>query len=110
MPPVAKWIIAAIVLAAGAYGAFFVNLKGKPLSAHVVDVWRSPVMQQKVRLVTGEAIPERRARRQRPEPELAKAPAPRARRAAAPREAHPELTDKDRKELDALLDKVQKSR
>jgi hypothetical protein len=42
------------VLGALAFVAFFVNVGGKPFASHVLDVWRSPVMQEKVELVRGE--------------------------------------------------------
>lgn len=46
-----KSVLGLAAAAALAYVVFFVNLAGKPLAAHVDDVWRSPVMQQKVALV-----------------------------------------------------------
>lgn len=34
-----------------AYGFFFVDLQGKSFAGHLLDVWRSPTVQQKVGLV-----------------------------------------------------------
>ena len=115
----ARWILLAILTAAATYAVFFHELGDRPFSAHVSDVWRSPVMQQKVRMV------ERGVGSQwfappptpspSPTPTPAAAPTPRA-RPAAPRpnrgaptasNAHGSHDEADRRSLNDLVNKLQ---
>lgn len=80
------------------YALFFIRLEERPLGSHLVDVWRSPVMQEKVDLV-------RRGVKDKLREELAKsAPASHARLHASPGSTmHDDLSEADRRGLAELV-------
>ena len=49
-----KTAVSLVVLGFVAYVALGFEINGRPLGEHLLDVWRSPVMQEKVDLVRGE--------------------------------------------------------
>lgn len=89
-----KSIIGLAALLAGGYFVFFVDVGGKPVSAHLAEVWTSPVMQQKISLVKTEVQGSL-------ERKLAEAEAPsRKKSGGAPGE---EISEDDRRGLEALI-------
>lgn len=89
------------------YCAFFVKLDGKTLGGHGYDIWVSPVVQQKLKMIAREVPKAIRA--QVPEP----APLQRLKRAvsappaAGKQEQH---SEKDRTQLDATVHEIARKR
>lgn len=93
-----KSIAGALLLLTLAYAVFFVDLGGRTFSGHVVDVWESPTIQEKVDLV-------RNGVRNELEDRLAAAAAQQTREVV--RESlgggHEEITDADRESLAKMI-------
>ncbi len=93
-----KTIVGAVVLGILAYAAFFVDLGGKTFVTHAQEVWRAPVMREKVELV-------REGVKRHLEDKLAEAGA-QAGRQTAGRLVGGEVSDADRRQLEAMLEQV----
>lgn len=46
-----KAVVMLLLLGAAAYGTFFVRMADKTLAQHAQEVWRAPVLQQKIGLL-----------------------------------------------------------
>jgi hypothetical protein len=97
-----KTAVLALAAAACLYGAVFVDVGGKPVAAHAVDVWRSPVVQQKIDLI-GRDLRQRLAR----SIQRLKAATDAHRADAAPQA---DLSAADRGSLTALINSVRQER
>lgn len=113
----ARWILLALVTAGATYAVFFHELGNKSFSGHVTDVWRSPTMQEKVRMVErGVGSPWLSA--PPPPPPAMPAPVPARGRPQAPPRNHrgaPTASNSrgshdeaDRKSLNALVNRLQR--
>lgn len=93
-----RGVIGFAVLSALGYAVFFVPLGGQTLASHLHDIWRAPVVQEKVGSLTNEM-------RGRVESEFKKV----SERAGVALDAQwneagqLEISDADRKQLEALL-------
>ena len=99
-----KPFLFALAAAAGVYGTFFVDVGGRPLSTHAAEVWRSPIMQNKIQLVKKD-VRNRIAQR------LSARTADKQKgtsRGPVGTRAYDELHQADRDSLNALIDTVQK--
>ena len=89
------------LLIALAYGTFMVPLAGKPLSGHVSDVWNSPVMQAKIRLIKRSISEPSHADKKTtemattPSPRLREREAKHARQHGRPGRAHRDLQEQE---------------
>lgn len=107
--PMLRLLFYVVAFAAGVYGLFFVQLDGKPVVHHLQDIWNSPTVQQKVKLVENSVHsppahrPVSTAASSRPEP---RPPHARPPDKSPPRE---DTSEHDRKALNALVEHVQKS-
>ncbi len=99
------------------YCLFFVRLEGRSLASHATDIWKSPVVQQKVKLVERE-IP-RALKGSLPAhlpgaiPNAAPSRLEQRQHSRAPTEAHgsaKESWQKDRQELDSLVNRAQQGK
>lgn len=115
----ARWILLALVTAGATYAVFFHELGNKPFSGHVNDVWRSPTMQEKVRMVErGVGSPWFSAPPTPPAPAPMPPVAPARGRPQAPvrnqrsaptaSNSHGSHDETDRKSLNALVNRLQR--
>ncbi len=89
-----KSAVSLVVFGVVAYALLGVDVGGRSIASHVIDIWRSPVMQEKVDLVRGEMkkeIEERLAASEQ------RAPAPDTTAAA------PEFDDRDERALEHIV-------
>ena len=103
-----KMIVGAAMFGIVAYAFFFVNLGGQSLAGHVADVWRTPVVQDKVDQVRDglkQELEERLAEAGRKAGEEAGRKLARA----ATEDNDDELTDDDREALADLIEQSAKT-
>lgn len=102
-----RWLFMPLLFIGICFGLSFLTLEGKSVAAHLLDIWRSPVVQEKARLVR-QALADQFESDVPPAPaRKAAAPTTRPIKKPAPSDEH---TDGDRKALDALVHRVQKAR
>ncbi|MFC1611006.1 hypothetical protein ACFL6C_08610 [Myxococcota bacterium] len=98
-----KTAVGALVFGAFAYCTFFVDLGGQTLAGHFVDIWRAPVVQEKIEQA-------REGVKKELEDRLADAGSRAGRKAAHTlTEPTDELTETDRRELEEVLEKVSRA-
>jgi hypothetical protein len=83
------------------YGFFLAPIGGKSISGHLVDVWRSPTMQSKLDLF-GDQV----TALFKDEINMVENAKARVAKSLVKDNIHGQISDKDRKELDSLIDQV----
>ena len=99
-----KSFFALIFFALIGYGIFFVDMGGQTLASHISDVWKAPVVQEKVELVkegVGKDIGEKIKQAQK---ELAK----KAKQEVRDQLMQGEISAEDRESLKKLLEDSEK--
>ena len=83
------------------YGFFIAPVAGKSFSGHLVDVWRSPTMQGKLDLF-GDQV----TALFKDEINMVEDAKARVAKSLVKDNGHGQISDKDRKDLDSLIDQV----
>ena len=83
------------------YGFFLAPIGGQSISGHLVDVWRSPTMQSKLDLF-GDQV----AALFKDEIHMVENAKARVAKSLVKDNVHGQISDKDRKDLDNLIDQV----
>jgi len=99
-----RTFLGTVLVGAAIYTLFFVTLDDRPVGSHLLDIWRSPVVQSKVDLV-------KRGVEDKLREELAKtAPKAHARLSADKRNgSQDELSDADRRSLAKLVGEAEQA-
>jgi len=84
------------ILAAAGYVLFFLPVGGQSIAAHFGDIWKSPVVQNKIGAIKDDVRTKLEAELERRESDTERA-------ARWARENEVEISEDDRKELEALL-------